>query len=450
MEAANSGFALSFAASAGIILLAEPLATLLHLEGALRRRKGLNWLGRRSQDLRIYFAGLLIGSLAAQLAILPVVIASFGVQSVLSLPFNLVCVPLCMLGYLAALASLLLSVVWLPLGIGPGWIADGLLSLLTRVTRWSAALPLTGLRVGRYPWWLIAAHIGLILAASGLSRVKLGRRKWLPLLLIAVAALSSLNTWARALPFSVTFLDADQADCAVVRAQGHTWLVDAGDTYTPAADYLSATCLRLDGVVLSHPHQDHAGGLTDILTVFRPGAIYVPVGWDEAEDVSPAVTEGMELAEEMGVPIVELAAGDVIPLSRDAALEVLSPDRESVPGSVNDMSLLTLVSCGGQRVLFTGDLTTEGEPEHVPDADILKVAHHGAKDGSSAAFLAAVSPKIAVVSVGENNFGHPSEEVLARLEDTGARILTTRDEGAISMIWLGGAWRIRTYLGGGR
>ena len=448
MEALETGFALSFAASAGLILLSPPIAALLRLEGALEYRPGGGRLVRLGRAARRYFAGLVVGSLAAQLAILPAVIAGFGTQPLLSLPFNLVCVPLCMLGYLFAAAALPLSALWLPMGMGAGRIADVLFSGLTAVWRWGAALPLTDVHIGRYPGWLVAAHIAVVLAASGFSRAAMGKRRWLPLALVGIAALSSLNTWARALPFGVTFLDAGQADSAVVRTLGRTYLIDAGDTYTPAADYLSATCLHLDGVFLSHPHQDHAGGLTDVLNAFKPDIIYVPEGWYGVEEVSPAVTEGMALAARMGVPVVELSAGDVVALSRDATLTVYSPDGARPPQCVNDMSMLARVSGSGQDILFTGDLTVEGEPPDIPDADILKVAHHGSKDASSARFIEATSPELAVISVGENNFGHPADEVLERLAAAGARILLTRESGAIEMTWFGGRWRVHTFFGG--
>ena len=204
--------------------------------------------------------------------------------------------------------------------------------------------------------------------------------------------------------------------------------------------------LGVDAVFLSHPHQDHAGGLTDILTSFRPGAIYVPVGWFAPEDTSSAVTEAIALAREMGVPIVKLKKGDVLDLPGGATVEIFSPDGTAVPKDVNDMSMLALLTCEGQRVLFTGDLSEGGEPDFIPDADVLKVAHHGSSKGTSARFLEACTPDIAVISVGENNFGHPAEETLDKLEAAGADILTTRDCGAITLTRQNGAWRIETYL----
>ena len=131
-----------------------------------------------------------------------------------------------------------------------------------------------------------------------------------------------------------------------------------------------------------------------------------------------------------------------------ATLEVYSPDGEALPREVNDMSLLTLVTCEGQRALFTGDLSAEGEPEVIPDADVLKVAHHGSAKGTSQRFLNACTPEIAVVSVGENNYGHPAPETLEKLNASGAAVYETRRYGAIRLTWTGGAWRTETYLEG--
>ena len=110
------------------------------------------------------------------------------------------------------------------------------------------------------------------------------------------------------------------------------------------------------------------------------------------------------------------------------------------------MSMLALVSCEGQKALFTGDLSQAGEPGVIPDADVLKLAHHGSDKGTSECFLASVTPDIAVISVGENNYGHPGEQTLEHLTASGAEIYQTRQWGAITMRHWGGAWHIQTFL----
>ena len=442
----DAGFVLSFAASAGILLLMPPLMELTGLAALRRRRPDPNPVKRVLARLAWYFPTLLCASLAAQLATLPAVVAFFGVQSVISLPFNLICVPLCMIGYILAIVALLLSALYMPLAALAAKLPDALFALLTAITAMSARLPVSGLRFGRYPALLVLAHWSIVLAASHLSRIALKWRKWMPFALIVVAALSALVSLARAWPLSIAFLDAGQADCAVLRSKGHTCLFDVGDDYTPAPDYLNATCLSVDAVFLSHPHHDHAGGLKSLLASFRPGTIYVPAGWFDVQDPGPDVAEGIELARSMGVEIVELSAGDVVKLPGDITVEVIAPDGSGLPDEVNDMSMVALVTCAGQRALFTGDISEDAEPDIVPDADILKVAHHGSARATSARFLAACSPEIAVISVGENNFGHPDAATLDKLADAGAKVLTTRDCGAITLTRRGDTWRIDTYL----
>lgn len=442
----DTGFALSYAASAGILLLMPPLRRLVGLESLGRRLPGIHGIRRALLHAALYAGDLVCASVAAQLATLPLVVASFGGQPLLSVPFNLVCVPLCMAGYVLGLLALLLSVISMPLAALLARAPDGLLAWLTLITRAGAGMKGGYARIGRYPFALIAAHWAIMLAASDLSRLRPRWRRPMPLGLLGVAALASLLVLAKAWPFTVVFLDAGQADCAVVQNHGRTWLIDVGDTYTPAADYLSANCLKLNGIVLSHPHEDHAGGLSDILDSFRPDAIYVPEGWYDVEAVAPAIIEGLEKAESLGIPVRQLRAGDALDLSSAARLEVYSPDGAALPKEVNDMSMLALVRCEGQRVLFTGDLSQDGEPEVIPDADVLKVAHHGSNKGTSERLLDCVTPDIAVISVGENNYGHPGEETLGRLAASGAKIYETRQCGAITLRRWGGAWHIQTFL----
>jgi len=439
---------LSFSASAGILLLMPPIEALLGLQNKrpAGKRKRVSPLRRRARMVGRYVLSTLCASLAAQLATLPFVIAFFGVQSILSLPFNLVCVPLCMAGYMLGLIALLLSLPLMPLAALLARIPDGLFVLLMDITRFGGAIPVAAVRFGRYPAALVLLHWLIVLASSELSKLRLSVRRFMPLALLAVAGLASLIVFMRAWDFSLVFLDADQADCAVVRTHGHTYLIDVGDTYTPAADYLNGTCLHLDGVVLTHPHQDHAGGLSNVLDSFRPDIIYVPEGWFEVEEVSGDILEGMDRAMALGIEVRQLAAGDVVELSDTAKLEVFSPISGTRYPEVNDMSLLTLITSEGHSALFTGDLGMEGEPETIPAAEVLKVAHHGSARGTSDRFLEACAPRIAVISVGENNYGHPSEQTLDKLANCGADVWTTRSCGAITLKLRGDEWRIDTYL----
>ena len=442
----DAGFVLSYAASAGILLLTPPLQRLFNVYALNRRKPSPNRFKRLARRVVLYLPLLLCASLAAQLATIPAVVASFGRQSVVSLPINLVCVPLCMLGYIGALSALIVSLFLPPLGALMTGIPRLLFAAMNAVAGVGANLPVTSVHLGRYGLILLIAHIALIVAASDLTKLSERMRRFLPLGLMLIALTASLVTWLRAMPFSVTFLDAEQADCAVLRSEGRTWLFDAGDTYTPAADYLNATCVRLDGIFLSHPHEDHAGGLTDVLNAFRPEVIYIPAGWYDQEEIAETILAGLDKARNMDIPIIELSAGDHLRLSPNTELTIWSPDPENPPSSANDLSLMALVSRDGQGVLFTGDISREGEPANLPRANVLKVAHHGSDKATSERFIEACQPEIAVISVGENNFGHPGEETLAQLDESGAEVYQTLRSGAVTLTWRQDGWRIDTYL----
>lgn len=443
----DAGFVLSYASAAGIILLTPPLNNLMGITPLLHLKPLPNPFLQWLRNGLIYFPKLICASIAAQLVSLPAVIAYFGVQSVISAPINLVCVPLCMIGFPLAIGALIISIVFMPLAAFVSSCADNLFSCLIFTAAWGASLPITVIRIGRYSAPLVLVHSAIIFASSNLSLIKERYRKFIPMALILVAGFASLLTHSQSLGFSITFLDADQADCAVIRTQGHTYLVDTGDTYTPAADYLSATCLHLDGIFLSHPHQDHAGGLEDILAIFKPDAIYIPAGWYEQENISQAVLDGMAIAEKMNIPIEELSVGDELSLSRDTTSTIYSPDKDNLPDSANDISLLMAITHRDKTALFTGDLSMNGEPDIIPDADILKLAHHGSDKATSAVFLERTAPEIAVISVGENNFEHPADITLKKLDNVHAQVLRTDHCGAITLrLKSDDTWQIKTYL----
>ncbi|MBE5774159.1 MAG: DNA internalization-related competence protein ComEC/Rec2 [Clostridiales bacterium] len=446
MQIGDGGFILSYSATAGILLLYPALCELFGLTEAIHKKPPANHTLRLIRRFVLYFPQLLCATLSAQIASLPAIIALFGVQPIISVPINLICVPLCMLGYPIALAALLISAISLPLGTLLAHVPEMLFTAFSEIALHGASLPVTGVRIGKYPVILILLHSALILASSQLSRIRISIRKFLPLALIPVAVLSSLFVYISGLGYSIVFLNAEQADCAVIRTEGHTYLVDAGKDYTPAADYLDNECLSLDGIFLSHPDIDHAGGLTEILSVMRPNRIYIPEGWYAVNDISDTVLEGMALAERMNVEIVELRAGDVIGLSRNTKATVYAPAENLLTTDSNALSMVLFVEHEGLTALFTGDIPSEYEPCDLPRADVLKIAHHGARESTSPQLLEDVQPAYAVISVGENKFGHPSEEVLDRLQSIHANILRTDRLGAITISPSDDGLRIDTYL----
>lgn len=438
----DTGFVLSYGATAGILLLSTPLSRLPPLDSLLNKRHGF---GSQSKRIMQPLAGTVCMTIAAQLAILPAVVHFYGAQPVWSLLTNLLAAPLTMIAYAFALVGTLLNLT--PIAA----IADVLFGVLGGLVKLIAELPFAQLRVARFPLWLDGLCALICLAASELSRLPKHARRWLPFAVLLAIPLSNFLSWCTTQGVSVVFLDAGQADCAVIRAEGQVYMIDAGDTYSPAADYLSAMNYEPEALFITHPHADHAGGLSDMLTLRIPKRIYLSSNWENFE-ISEELTESLSHAEELGSQVIHISAGDEIELSEHVMLRVLSP-RASIAADTNEAdpnedSLILRLEYEDARALFLADapsLVTEGL---AGDIDLLKVAHHGARDGTSAILLEETSPSAAVISVGRgNSYGHPVRRVLDLLDAAGAETLRTDLSGAVSC-WLeeDGTLELREFM----
>jgi competence protein ComEC len=148
--------------------------------------------------------------------------------------------------------------------------------------------------------------------------------------------------------------------------------------------------------------------------------------------------ELIKVIEESNVPAIILAAGDKINYL-DNGFNFLLPDKNFIQSlDLNETTLVTLLKTQGVKILFTGDIGAETEnylmQKYDLDIDVLKVAHHGSKFSSSAEFLKKLSPKLAIIEVGKNSYGHPTPEVLNRLASVGAQIFRTDQDGMIKLV----------------
>ena len=434
------GFVLSYGASAGILLLTPPLANLLHLEVDAHQSMKRSLRAKLLLRPIHWVAGMVITSLAAQLAILPAVISAFGAQPLFSIAVNLVAVPLAMLGYIVAIIGVLL-------GLAPiARLADCIFGMLTACVRLFASIPLSTLRVARFPAWLTLVCVAACLLASNLSRLSMRLRRFLPLTILLAALASNGISLASTRGCSVVFLDAGQADCAVIRSEGKVYLVDAGDSYSPAADYISAMNYPLEAVFLSHPHMDHVAGLADVLEICTPKRIYISPNWDALEK-DEGVMEVVNAAVEQGAELIYISAGDEIALSDKTLLQVLAPSAGFLADSANEDSLILRLDYGEASCAFTGDASAAIVSGHIGDCDVLKVGHHGSDQSLNADLLTELSPSVAVISVGENNYGHPSADALNLLDLAGSRVYRTDICGAITCrLKADGSVQISTYL----
>jgi len=198
-------------------------------------------------------------------------------------------------------------------------------------------------------------------------------------------------------------------------------------------------------MILTHPDHDHLFGLLEVLKRYEIRNIL----WTGVIKNTAELEEWKKLIEQEGANIIIAEAGQRIDLSENIYLSIIYPF-ENLEGQgtkyINDTSIVAEMVFNDISFLFTGDISKKIEKQLVDkyidlDTDILKVAHHGSKTSSCLEFIEAVSPDIAVISVGENRWGHPNQEVLENFQQFNIEILITRELGDIKVISDGNNWK---------
>lgn len=439
----DAGFQLSFAATLGLLVYAEPLN---------RRAQALiaRWAGeeRAGRLARLLGEGVIV-TLAAQLATLPLLLYHFRQLSLFSPLANLFILPaqpgVMVWGGLATLGGLL----WQPLGQALAVIAWLFLSYTIAVATWFAQLPFAAVRLALTPAGVVVAYLLLaavtVVVASGWRPGTGKARSQAPrLALIGALALALVAwQWVQTRPdgrLRVVFLDVGQGDATLILTpNGQRVLVDGGQYPTRLNSHLGRLLpygdRRLDLVVATHPDADHVAGLPEIVGRYSVGQVLTNGTVVEGHSPYAAL---LDAAEREGVAVAGAQPGQAIRLDDGVQLTVLHAGAAGT--SDNDSSVVLRLSYGAFSLLLTGDSELAAEQTLVaggaPLASlVLKAGHHGARTSSNEFFLAAVQPQVLVISSGEGNTaGHPHAEVLERAASQGAVVLRTDELGTITAI----------------
>ena len=432
----GAGFQLTVAGTAGILILSRWMIA--------------HWPRHR---FRAAVAPTVAAGIGASVFTAPVLAHHFGQVPLLSLPSSILLTPLVAAAVPGVILTIVLDVLHLP-GAGlAGAGAEGLLHAVTAAAAWLGALP--GATVPVTP--LEAA----LLTAGALLPMALTAAPWRrhPAVRSAVSVLTALTMlWAGQAAISlagrgtlqIVAIDVGQGDAIALRTPRGRWLlVDAGPRGFGGSDagatrvipYLHARgARRLEAVVVTHPDEDHAGGLGAVLRGIGAGAVIGPgvsIGQSGQMD-------GLAEARRAGVPWRRAAAGDEWTID-GVRFRVLHPPGRAGPGEApdpdapNDWSVVIEVTWGDFSALLMGDADTaieaavlRGRAPDAPPLTLLKVGHHGSITSTAAAFVEAVRPQYALIPVGaRNRYGHPDPQVLARLERVGAQIFRTDLQGTV-------------------
>lgn len=235
----------------------------------------------------------------------------------------------------------------------------------------------------------------------------------------------------------MNFLDVGQGDATLLKfPNSGKFLIDAGSNRSilnQLGDSLGFFDKKIDVFILSHANLDHYGGLFGVLERYQP-KVFVYSGADSSSETFKNL---MTLIKNRGIIITVLKSGDKIKIGNNN-MNILSPEDNMVfsEKNLNDSSLIIKLEINGFKTLFLGDAGCSFLNKLKRDwrADILKISHHGSKNGTNTDLLALIKPQIALIGVGLNNsYHHPTDTVINLLKDFGVKIFRTDQNGSISI-----------------
>ncbi len=446
------------------VLLVDPWAVLdlgawlsaAALWGATRFS---GWTDRRLGET--FWWRTLASSFGATIATAPITAYGLGTVALAGLVLNFLAIPLAALAVPGVVASLLLDPV-LP-GAARALAGGSGLALHTLELAASAGAAIPSGHLPVEPGslraagpWLAALLVALWIFSPRNTVAEVGRRAgWAVTLTLWLTLLPTLfaGSGNGARDVTLHFLDVGQGDGAVLRTPGGHWvMVDAGPIgerndagRRVMAPFLARQGARaLTAVVVSHAHADHLGGVPSVLARLRAGEVIDPGRLTP----DPAYTRFLTELDSARIPWHPGRTGERFLLD-GVSFTVLHPSAtwEGWGEDLNEDSLVLLVEYGAFQALFAGDAGLRAEADmrgRVPRVDLLKVGHHGSRGSTGDEWLDSLMPRVGVISVGRNDYGHPAPEALRRLAAHGVEVRRTDQDGTITVISDGRQMTVRS------
>lgn len=434
--AAHVGLQLSFLAVAGIFCCSDAIQGWAFSIYKPKKRKRFTpmWL----LDRVVFFvASTLSATLGAMVFTTPLVALYFGSVSVVSLLANLLTLWAVGLVFMGGLIVGILAVASPTLGTAAAAVFTPLVRYLNWVIPKLSNVPFAALTMDSFYYraWLVLVYAVLLAGVL----LKGEKRLRVPVAVCGVtlgAAVALTVSTFQSGAMAVAVLDVGQGESVLLRCGDSLTLVDCGgDSQTNAgdiaADYIqNMGGQKLDLLVVTHFHDDHANGVPQLLERVKVESIALPAVTED----SPLRQEIMAIAEEKQIPLREIGEDQTVAIDGGGVLRLFAP---LGAGETNEEGLSVLASSGDFDVLITGDMGGDVEQlllEHVrlPHVEVMVAGHHGSKYSTSPELLAAIQPETAVISVGaDNRYGHPAQETLERLSAAGTELYRTDLQGTV-------------------
>ena len=388
-------------------------------------------------------------TISANLVIFPIVLFHYNIMSFTFIISNLLISPIIgiiiILGFLSVFSSYIVS----PISKVMFFFLQIFLSVLAQIAHFCAELPLSKVYFPTPKIYVIIIYylflMYIILVKNKIiTGKKIGKKVFIIFTIIVIILNLILNFIPKT--FTISFIDVGQGDSILISTpKGKNIIVDGGGSRDETSFNIGKQTLipyllnkgitKLDYVIISHFDSDHATGVAQILGKIDVSSIILTRQLEE-NDIYRHI---LSIAKEKKIKLIYVKEGDVLKIG-GIKISIIHPENKlMINNPMNNNSIVCKVEYNSFSMLLTGDIEMEAEELILRKninlkADVLKVAHHGSKTSTTGEFLKAINPKVALIGVGKNNnFGHPSNEVIQRLKENGTRIYRTDENGEISI-----------------
>ena len=447
------GLQLSYGGTIGIILFSGVLA---------KKAKLNNLLEGFVNKLKYRVKQLIVVCVSANLIIFPIIAAHYSTMCLTFIISNICAGPI--LGVIIILGFITIFVSFISIDIAKPFalILNIFIQILMYITKICSSLPFSKIYIKTPSLSQIIIYYMILIFMYYICKIRKKKRRLIhrkllrtvqnkkvqKLFIIVIILIFTSMQILKCLPSDLTiyFIDVGQGDSTLIVTPNHkTILIDGGGTefesdfdigkQTLLPEILGQGITKIDYLLISHFDSDHATGVAQILGKIDVSSIILTRQLEE-NDIYRHI---LSIAKEKKIKLIYVKEGDVLKIG-GIKISIIHPENKlMINNPMNNNSIVCKVEYNSFSMLLTGDIEMEAEELILRKninlkADVLKVAHHGSKTSTTGEFLKAINPKVALIGVGKNNnFGHPSNEVIQRLKENGTRIYRTDENGEISI-----------------